>query len=852
MLFKPLRMPKLLQLKSTNAANFPQMTFLFKRNWFALCCTFILLISSALHVFAEGSKEIAAHGGYRAYLFSSTFGDSSFPFPTMGTMKVYAKAGETIYVGSSAQGFDAGTINFRAPDGTTYTSGTSTTVGLIANHSQELAGPLPNAGGYTPYKIKVAAAQEGVWEIDFVSESNGGSFGNPDPIPANAEWVQPVGLFIVAFDVSVRDVNDTQFLKGRVFTNVFSGQLGAFNIGFNGIFNILTSDGYQYVLNNNGQAGNGFTFLVNNKGFRNPNGSAAYMSIDTVNNPNVQDPRLPDSPTDITQKIFFNPPSADLPASAKTPGGTTWLLTAPAKPTISNVTFTGVEGTVGRAGTSPLGGNFDFTASTAGTYSITIDVNNNGVFTDPIDRTLTGQVITGPNHVFWDGLDGQGHKVPPIASATYQTSITLTNQAGEVHFPFFDVERNVNGLLLTRINGDFAPDDTVYWNDTQIPIIGTPSNPIKNLTGISSTVNGHKWGKTTNDPADQNDFGNNKGIETWSYISFAPIKSSVTFALQEADLAVDSVTSIAGCAGQPVMYAVTVQNNGPDDVTGAKFFFNFPPDISGVTVSSVSTSGTSSETGGTVTGNVYRSVIAMANGAVRTFTINGNVAVTATALHVAASIMRPPDVTDPDATNPDAAPPTDPVDECNSLPSGTGCNNIVTNITAVKPAPNAGPDQSIIQYSTTLLKGSGSGLWTQATGDPAVVAITNPTTDSTSVANFVDPGVYHFIYTNENGCADSVAITVTAAGIVIPNIFTPNNDGKNDVFNIKGLESFPGSQLIIFNRWGNEVYHADNYLNNWNGSGLAEGTYYYILNRKEPLGSTVTTFKGWVFLKRIK
>jgi len=90
-----------------------------------------------------------------------------------------------------------------------------------------------------------------------------------------------------------------------------------------------------------------------------------------------------------------------------------------------------------------------------------------------------------------------------------------------------------------------------------------------------------------------------------------------------------------------------------------------------------------------------------------------------------------------------------------------------------------------------------------------------------------------------------------APDMVIPNIFTPNNDGKNDLFVIKDLSSYPGSGLIVFNRWGNEVYHSDDYLNNWDGSGLAEGTYYYILSRKERNGS-VTPFKGWVFIKRSK
>ena len=813
---------------------------------------FLLFLSARL--FAEGSKEIAANGGYRVYLFSSTSGSLSFPFPTLGTIKVYVKAGETINAGSSAQGMGAGTINFRAPDGTTYTSGASTTIGLIADHSQELAGPLPNAGGYTPYTVTVKAGQEGIWEIDFISQSNGIDEGNPSPVPANADWVQPLGLYITAFDISVRDAANSQFLTGRVFTNIFSGILGTFNVGFNGVFNILTSDGFKYTLNNNGQAGNGFTFFVNNKGFRNADGTASYKSVDTINNPNVQDPRVADPPTGTTQKIFFNPPAADLPDSAKTPEGvTTWLLKPPAVPTVGNVAFTGIEGTPGKAGTNPLGSNFTFTASAAGNYVIAIDVNNNGIFTDSIDRKLTGAVSPGANTVYWDGLDGLGNKVPADPLTNYNARITVTTEAGEVHFPYFDVERNVYGLILTRTNGNYAPDDTIYWNDSPITVVGTPPNPIVNLTGVSSLVNGHKWGTPTADPNNQNDFGNNKGIDTWAYISTAPIVNLVAFKLREADLAVDSIAVVAGCAGQPVIYTVTVKNNGPSDVTGAQFQFNFPAVVTGVSVSSSSTSGISSSSTGPVLATAYTSAIDMASGSIRTFVITGTITKSATgSLSVSASMLRPADVTDPDATNPaDNAPPTDPVGECNSLPSGPGCNNIKTNTTSFKLAPNAGAGQTVPQYATAMLITTGEGTWAQVPGGPAIAVIVSPLSDTTSITGLNTLGTYNFTNTNANGCADTVTVTVIAASTVIPNIFTPNGDGKNDVFEIKGLGSYPGSQLVIFNRWGNEVYRADNYLNNWDGSGLAEGTYYYVLNRRERTGNT-TTFKGWVYLKRTK
>jgi gliding motility-associated-like protein len=451
--------------------------------------------------------------------------------------------------------------------------------------------------------------------------------------------------------------------------------------------------------------------------------------------------------------------------------------------------------------------------------------------------------------VVWDGLDAFGNKAPPAA---YKANVTLKTKAGEVHFPFFDVERNLNGLKLTRVNGNYAPDDTLYWDDTPISIVGTPSNPIKNLNGISSQINGHKWGTPASSPVDDQDFGNNKSIDTWSYTSSAPIVNSLAFQLQQADLAVDTITSAAGCAGEPVTYTIVVKNNGPNDVTGAKFRFNFSVEITDISVSSVATAAASSISGGAVSATAYNVDMNIANGAIRIFTINGKIVKSATGpINVSASILRPADVTDPDATNPDAAPPTDPADECNAQPSGTGCNNIKTNVTAYKPAPDAGPDQTIFQYQTATLKSKEPGTWKELSSDPAAATITSPASESTTVTGLNALGAYHFVYTNENGCTDTLAIAVIAANITIPNIFTPNNDGKNDAFKITGLESFPGSQLIIFNRWGNEVYRADNYLNNWDGSGLAEGTYYYVLNRKERAGGT-TAFKGWVFLKRSK
>lgn len=89
---------------------------------------------------------------------------------------------------------------------------------------------------------------------------------------------------------------------------------------------------------------------------------------------------------------------------------------------------------------------------------------------------------------------------------------------------------------------------------------------------------------------------------------------------------------------------------------------------------------------------------------------------------------------------------------------------------------------------------------------------------------------------------------VSGDNIYVPNVITPNGDGKNDKFIIVGIERFPGSSLLIYNRWGNQVFQSKNYRNEWDGNGLNEGTYYYLLELKTPEGTKV--YKGWIELLR--
>ncbi len=75
----------------------------------------------------------------------------------------------------------------------------------------------------------------------------------------------------------------------------------------------------------------------------------------------------------------------------------------------------------------------------------------------------------------------------------------------------------------------------------------------------------------------------------------------------------------------------------------------------------------------------------------------------------------------------------------------------------------------------------------------------------------------------------------TSNALKIPEGFTPNGDGKNDAWLIDGLENFPSNELLIINRWGETVFSAKPYLNDWDGRAtgqndrLPAGTYYFWL-----------------------
>jgi len=105
-----------------------------------------------------------------------------------------------------------------------------------------------------------------------------------------------------------------------------------------------------------------------------------------------------------------------------------------------------------------------------------------------------------------------------------------------------------------------------------------------------------------------------------------------------------------------------------------------------------------------------------------------------------------------------------------------------------------------------------------------------------------------------NGCESKISNVqkFDAPGdpqLIMPNVFTPNEDLFNPFFRPLKYENISKADLKIIDRWGNEVFRSEQLLNGWNGGILNEGIYYYSI-RYVGLNGVTGNFNGWVQLIR--
>ena len=181
------------------------------------------------------------------------------------------------------------------------------------------------------------------------------------------------------------------------------------------------------------------------------------------------------------------------------------------------------------------------------------------------------------------------------------------------------------------------------------------------------------------------------------------------------------------------------------------------------------------------------------------------------------------------------------------------CTSSDTVAIEVSPRPSAaeaGPDQEIGQDATTLaaaVPNAGSGTWSVLTGSGNF----SDSNAANAEVSGIGIGENRFVWTVSSGACPSSSDTVLVRflELVVPTGFSPNGDGKNDTWVIRGIQSY-NAELTVFNRWGNQVYASSSYQNDWNGfssqgTALSDDTYYYVLKLSDGRG-----LNGYVVIKR--
>lgn len=209
---------------------------------------------------------------------------------------------------------------------------------------------------------------------------------------------------------------------------------------------------------------------------------------------------------------------------------------------------------------------------------------------------------------------------------------------------------------------------------------------------------------------------------------------------------------------------------------------------------------------------------------------------------------------------------TDPENGC----TNTGSLEVIDNI--AYPVVNAGTADTLncFQPEVTIEGASVSPNDVNLSWETADGFIVSGSNSLSPVVN--EPGVYTLTAINpDNGCESSADIVVPAdplldaqvSELVMPNIFSPNNDNVNDSYfgvaagftwaDLRNLSR--NYALRIFNRWGDLVFDTEGEAKAWNGESdsgeLSDGTYYYIIDYDiQCIGKTDEPVTGFIKLTR--
>ncbi|MGI0486119.1 hypothetical protein ACN4EK_11825 [Pantanalinema rosaneae CENA516] len=546
---------------------------------------------------AEGSRSLFPNPtGFRANLEWRT---GQYNLLTRRTLlRVYARQGEVILLGSSAMGvnngdilvFDPGVVPFTPvgqevvnPAAAAFQCSTQNALnpaqGVISNRTQELAGPdtVPAGGvanGYTPCVYQ--APTTGFYTVAILGPA-GANTDNDTPPTGSLDPIQTgVGqdATVAAWDVTVRtNLVSPANLPGRLLTYYLSLFTGANGRPIDSTVYILTSDGFLYETGLRGIDPNGFVVYGNRVGFLDADGRTP-LNRDVVASDNllntvqggviIAPPEYP---------LFFSPPDPEVVAALGIPLTTTIPAIAP-----GSYSFTGTAGS--NNSLVATGGNFAYSANVPHVYELIISQDGSDFDpTNPQNRVLRGIGAAGTQTVTWDGLDNSGTPFP--IGTNYPARLVI--RAGEYHFPLLDVENSLFGSPTYRLlnppggicpPGFAAPCTSAFYDDrgyrtSNGSIVGTVNQPLPGGAPTPPNSNLITGFDTTSGARAFSGFGDQKGLDLWTYYPSEAVLTPLNIvASAAADLRLAKTVDRPNArVGETVTFTITLTNDGPATAT---------------------------------------------------------------------------------------------------------------------------------------------------------------------------------------------------------------------------------------------------------------------------------------------
>jgi uncharacterized repeat protein (TIGR01451 family)/gliding motility-associated-like protein len=514
-----------------------------------------------------------------------------------------------------------------------------------------------------------------------------------------------------------------------------------------------------------------------------------------------------------------------------------------------------------------------------GGITVTLDTDvSNGTLTLNTDGTYTyvpNPNFNGTDEFTYQVCDTDGDcdiatvtiTVIPVLSADLVISKTVDNATA-------NVGEDVTFTITVTNNGpsdatgvavsDQLPSGYTYVSDnsggsydsgTGVWTIGNLANGANASLEITATVNASgDYTNTATASANENDPTSSNDEDDATVTPGAVSDLSLTKTVDNATANVDD----------NVIFTISVTNNGPSDATGTAVTDQLP---SGYTYVSDNSSGTyDSGTGVWTVGN-------LANGANASLEITATVNANGDYTNTATASANENDPTSSNDEDDAAVTPGADDSESDLSVSKTVDNNKPVagdEIQFTIIVTNNGPDAAENVIVTDILPDGYSlvntvvseGEWNEPewminileNGDSENLVMTVRVEAQGEYENTASVESESFDPDSFNN-SDKEIITLNRT-VTVPEGFSPNNDGFNDRFEIPGLDAYPENHVIIMNRWGNKVYEASPYLNDWDGtnmfgvsvggSELPAGTYFYIIE----LGDDSKPVKGFIYLSR--